>query len=65
MPDPKRRGGRPPRAGVARSVSVDVPLTPEERERYRRAAEAAGTSLADEARRAWERLEQRVQAGRA
>ncbi len=55
---PKR--GRPPLAPEERRASrVDVRLTADEHARYVAAAERSGVTLADEARRAWERLDRR------
>lgn len=59
--DPKRRLGRPPLAASARrSVQVPVRLTEEERSRYEAAAARLDTTLAEEARRAWERMGRRA-----
>lgn len=51
----KPKLGRPPRAG-APTVQVTVRVTLDERARYTEAAEAAGTTLAESARAAWEAL---------
>jgi hypothetical protein len=47
------------RASAASSAQVPVRCTLEERERWRAAADAAGVSLSDVAREAWERLARR------
>jgi predicted HicB family RNase H-like nuclease len=44
MNQPKRGRGRPPLKDPA-SVRINVRVTPGDRERYRRAAKAAGVSL--------------------
>lgn len=59
--DAKPRRGRPPIAAEdRRSVQVPVRLTEEERARYEAAAARLDTTLAEEARRAWERMGRRA-----
>lgn len=53
------RGGTPPRAGAPSTVLVPVRCTPEERERWQAAADAAGTTLSAVARQAWDALPSR------
>jgi hypothetical protein len=60
MTDQPKRRGRPPSAGVARSVMVPVKLTPAEHAAAKAAAETMGTTLAEEARKAWARLVRRA-----
>lgn len=59
---PKRGPGRPPKtAAGALDAGVLVRVSRERREVYEAAARAEGTTLADEARRAWERLARRAE----
>jgi predicted HicB family RNase H-like nuclease len=60
MTDQPKRRGRPPRAEASATVLVTVRLTPEERAAYAAAAETMGTTLAEEARKAWARLVRRA-----
>jgi hypothetical protein len=56
---PKR--GRPPVPPAERRArQVPVRLTDAEHARYETAAAATGTTLADEARKAWERMARRA-----
>jgi len=45
--EPTRTAGRPPVAGVARSVRVEVRCTPDERERWEAAAASRGVTLSE------------------
>lgn len=57
-----RRPGRPSLPPAERrAASVEVRLTEAEKARYVAAAEAAGTTLADVARKAWERLARKME----
>lgn len=51
--------GSKPKRGAPAGVNIPVRVTPEERERYRTAAEALGVTLSDVAREAWERMAKR------
>lgn len=60
MTAPVKRRGAPPKRGAAATVIQPVRLSPEEQARYQDAARALGTTLSDEARRAWERMARRA-----
>lgn len=57
----EHRGGPTPRAGKPSTINMLVRATPEERERWQAAADAAGTTLSAVARAAWERLAKRTE----
>lgn len=48
---PRKRMGRPPAVGVARSCRVEIRLAPEELERVKLAADDAGLEISEYVRR--------------
>lgn len=50
------KGGRRPRARAASTLNLPVRCTPDEKERWARAAKVLDVTLADVAREAWNRL---------